>query len=161
MRFKFLFVLILSMRVFAQAPDFELRDLSGHFQTLQSVRGDRFTVIDFWATWCAPCVRSLPELNALSREYAESGIRFVGINEDGPRNLGRVGPFVQSMQVVYPVLVDLNQETASRYQVNALPMLFILDSADRIVWSHSGFLPGDEQILKSMLDTLLAGEETP
>lgn len=154
-----LFILFFSVPVFSQIMDFELRDLNGDYQTLLSLKGEKLTVIDFWATWCAPCVRSLPVLNDLYARYEASGVGFIGINQDGPRNFSKVRPFVEAMQIKYPVLADLDQEMAAQFQVNSLPVLFIVNGQNRIVWSHSGFRPGDETLLIRTLDRLLSGRE--
>lgn len=135
--------------------DFNLPDLNQSYQTLADVKGDRLTVVDFWATWCAPCVRSFPELIQLSNAYQDKGVRFVGINEDGPRNQSKVRPFVQSMKMPYTILTDLNGDVMNAFNITGLPTLLILDSNSKIVFTHEGFKPGDEKNLKRAIDYLL------
>jgi thiol-disulfide isomerase/thioredoxin len=122
---------ILSMD--AQEPDFRLRDLDNRWIEYHDIKGPRITVIDFWATWCQPCVRSIPVLIELSEELKKEGVNFVGISVDGTRNQSKIKPFAQSMGITYPVLRDVNSDLMADLGISAVPTLLVYDSEGTIV----------------------------
>ena len=128
----------------AQEPYFRLRDLNMKWQEYGDLKGSKITVIDFWATWCQPCVRSIPLLNDMAEEFADQGVRFIGVSIDGPRNQSKIAPFMHSMGVTYPVLRDLNSELMSELDVTAVPTLLIYNVDGEQLYVHEGFRPGDE-----------------
>ncbi len=142
-----------------QIYDTSLPGTSGKTVTLGDLKGDKLTVIDFWATWCKPCLISIPELVKLSEEFDDKGVRFVGVSEDGPRNIAKVRPFTTSMGIPYPVLLDPDEQLMADMLINALPTLVILDSEGRVLYTHEGFSHGDETVIKDKLSSLLAEME--
>jgi thiol-disulfide isomerase/thioredoxin len=112
-------------------------------------------VIDFWATWCKPCVNSIPKLVELYDSYDKEEVAFIGISIDSPRNLAKVKPFMQSMGVNYPVLLDMNQEVMRDMNLTSVPALLIVNADDEIVSFHEGFAPGDEDKIKKEIDAFV------
>ena len=137
-------------------PDFALNDLDGQTVTFHDLAGERLTVIDFWATWCGPCIQAIPELVALSEAFEEQGVTFIGINVDSPRNLAKVKPFARSMGITYPVLLDVNSEVMGQLNVTAVPTLLVVTAEREIVLLHEGYRPGDAEYLREELEQLLA-----
>ena len=80
---------------------------------------------------------------------------MIGISVDSPRNLVKVKPFVNSMGIPYPILLDYNSELMSRLQVTALPTILIVDDEDEIVFIHWGYRPGDEDVLREEIEKLI------
>lgn len=143
----------------AQTPyQIELKEINGDYLKLEDLKGNKLTVIDFWATWCKPCVKSIPKLIALSHEYEASDVRFVGINVDSPRNSAKVRPFAKSLGIDYPTLLDPNQELYSELLVAVLPTLFILDSNGKVLYTHEGYVSGDEKLIKEEIESLLQND---
>jgi cytochrome c biogenesis protein CcmG/thiol:disulfide interchange protein DsbE len=134
----------------------QLSDLDGNSVTLGSIKGEKLTVLDFWATWCRPCINSIPELVKLADQYQEKGVRLIGINADSPRNRSKVKPFASSMGITYPVLLDFDQQLQSDYFINGYPTLLILNEEGKVLFTHVGFIQGDEKIIKDAVDKLLA-----
>lgn len=132
-----------------------LSDLEGNSMNIDDIKGDKLTVLDFWATWCRPCINSIPELIKLSDKFQDKGVRFVGINADSPRNRSKVKPFSSSMGITYPVLLDFDQQLQSDYFINGFPTLLILDEAGKVLFTHVGFIQGDEKIIEDAIDKLL------
>ena len=136
-----------------------LRDLDGNQVSIGQLKGEQLTVLDFWATWCKPCVKSIPRITELSRAYDEKIVRFLGVNEDSPRNQGKVRPFAQSVGIQYTVLMDPDQEVMTELLVAAFPTLIILNANGKILYTHEGYTPGDEQTIKQKIESFLVDEK--
>ena len=141
---------------FAQLPDLELRNLDRKYVRLKDVQGKQLTVIDFWATWCKPCLASIPKINQLAKDFQEKGVAFWGINVDSPRNQSKVKPFVKSMNLRYPVFLDGDMELMDNLNVSVMPTLVILDRKGKVQFFHEGYQPGDEKIIREKIQQLLA-----
>ena len=139
----------------AQYPDIEIKDIDQNYVSLEDLKGEKFTVIDFWATWCKPCVTSIPKLNSIYNDYSTRGIEFIGVNVDGPRNLSKVKPFATSMKISYPLVLDPDQNLVDRFNVNVFPTMIVLDNNGKEVFIHEGFNPGDETLIRDELEKLL------
>jgi alkyl hydroperoxide reductase subunit AhpC len=103
-------------------------------------------------------VHAIPKLNELYQDFDNQSVQFIGINVDGPRNLSKVKPFVNALNVEYPMLLDTDQDIMQQLNVSALPTLLIADENDKIVYIHEGYQPGDERIIKEEIEMLLHGE---
>ena len=139
----------------AQEPYFRLKDLSNQWKEYGDLKGEKLTVVDFWATWCQPCVQSIPHLNEMASLYADRGVGFIGVSIDGPRNQSKVAPFIKSMGVTYPIIRDINSELMSELNVTAVPTLLIYDSSGELVHIHEGFRPGDELAIGEAIESFL------
>jgi thiol-disulfide isomerase/thioredoxin len=123
----------------------------------KELKGEELTIIDFWATWCKPCIKSIPKLVEMSNEFKSEGVNFIGISVDGPRNLAKVKPFARSLGVDYPVLHDINSEVMGKLGVRAVPTLLIVNSEDEIIYFHEGYKPGEERMIEEEIRKLLEG----
>ena len=135
------------------APPFDLKDLSGNAVSNASLMG-KVVLLDFWATWCAPCRKSMPELQALHKKYAERGFSVVGvsIDEGGP---SKVKKFVSSMKITYPIAMDSEKAPAwDAFMVKAVPAAYLLDREGQIVAQWTGAPPTGKE-LESKLEELL------
>lgn len=120
------------------APDFALPDLSGTTRTLADFRG-RPLLINFWATWCGPCVEEMPLLAAARASHAASGLEVIGIALDDP---GAVREFVARLAIDYPILLDVpgRSDTSVRYgdSQGVLPFTVLVDAQGRIAGVRAG-----------------------
>jgi thiol-disulfide isomerase/thioredoxin len=152
-----LFVLLLFAGMgMAQLSNVEVRDLNRKWVSIEDLKGEQLTVVDFWATWCKPCVAAIPKLNVLAKEYKNKGVNFVGVNVDGPRNQAKIKPFVRSLNINYATLLDPNQELVNELNVTAFPTLLIFDSQGKELFVHEGFAVGDEEVIRAKLDKILS-----
>jgi peroxiredoxin/YHS domain-containing protein len=136
------------------APIFAVKDLTGGSISNESLHG-KVVLLDFWATWCAPCRKSMPELQALHHKYAARGFTVVGvsIDEGGP---GKVKKYVASKRITYPIAMDSDKDPAwDAFRVKAVPAAYLLDRQGRIVAQWTGS-PADTRALESKLEELLA-----
>ncbi|HUJ54677.1 MAG TPA: TlpA disulfide reductase family protein [Gaiellaceae bacterium] len=122
-------------KVGARAPDFSLRRLSGGGEiSLASFRG-KTVVLNFFASWCGPCKREAPALEALWRQYRSRGVVVLGV--DSGDAAGDARRFVQAHGITYPIVSDPDQTLASNaYGVANLPATYVIDRAGRLVGSE-------------------------
>ena len=135
--------------------NFQLKDIGNTTRSFNELKGENLTLIDFWATWCKPCNKAIPELNLIYEVYKPKGLEIIGINCDGPRSVSKVGPLSKSLNIKYPVLIDINSELKTDLNIMALPTLLMVDSNGKIVWIHEGFVSGDSEIIVSQIEKLL------
>jgi thiol-disulfide isomerase/thioredoxin len=153
--FGYILISLLYSGLYAQEPVFRLQDLDKKWQEYDQLKGSKLTVIDFWATWCQPCVRAIPLLSDMSEEFADQGVNFIGISIDGPRNQAKVKPFIQSMGVSYPILRDVNSELMTELGITAVPTLLVYNHEGELIYYHEGFRPGDEETIRNHIQSEL------
>ena len=105
-------------------------------------------IINFWATWCAPCKR---ELNTINEKYAEwqkqTGVKLIAVSIDDARSTNRVAPYVNGQDWDYEVYLDPNGDLKRALNVNNVPHTFLVDGNGNIIWQHNNYEPGDENEL--------------
>lgn len=139
-----------------QVRNFVLNDLQNKSQSFEELKGEKLTILDFWATWCKPCNKAIPELNKIYLRYKDKGVNLIGINCDGPRSVAKVAPLCKTLQIEYPVLLDMNTELMNGLNLSAYPSLLIVNSLGKIVWIHEGYVPGDELIIQKEIEKQLS-----
>jgi peroxiredoxin len=137
------------------APDFELHDLDGKTVKLSSLRG-KVVVLDFWATWCPPCVASLPLVTAAASARNAQGVVFFGVNQKETSDVIRA--FQKEKSLNFPVLLDAKGTVGTLYQAKAIPETVVIDKKGKIEAVHVGFEAGIKKQLGQELDDLLAGK---
>jgi peroxiredoxin len=139
----------------ARAPAFTVQDVSGRKLALDELRRGGPVLLDFWATWCKPCLESLPELERLHRAYAERGLTVIGISVDGPRNHSKVRPFARRLGLTYPIAIDEDERIRHLYPVVALPTAVLIDTSGAIANVRLGYRPGEGEDLERRIEALL------
>ncbi len=109
--------------------DFTLTDLQERKWTLKSLRG-KVVLVNFWATWCPPCRRELPDLDALDKRFRDRGLVILAITDE---QASRVMPFLREQKIDYPVLLDPGQKVRQQLRVDGIPDTFIYDRQGRLV----------------------------
>ncbi|RZW14961.1 MAG: TlpA family protein disulfide reductase [Desulfobulbaceae bacterium] len=149
--------MILTLQVQAQqpAPAFSGTDqLSGKTINLEDYRG-KIVFIDFWASWCPPCLLSMPAYDKLRSELETEQFEIIAINVDENTEDGL--DFLVDNPVSYPVLADPNGEIGIPYGIRSLPVSFLLDKDGTIVRTYRGYKPGDEAQIKTHITSLVSG----
>jgi peroxiredoxin len=119
-----------------RAPSFELRALDGVPFRLDDVRGKKVVLLEFWATWCQPCLFALPHLDQLYRRYAKEGLLVVGVAIDGPETAARVPAEAGRLSLSFPILLDEDTEVVSQFAARAGPPVSVLIGRDGAIWAQ-------------------------
>ena len=103
-------------------------------------------IIDFWATWCKPCIEELNAIHELYPDWQkESGVKVIVISLDDARTMQRVAPFVNGRGWNYESYIDPNGDFKRAMNVNVPPQTFVLNGNNEIVWQHVGYAEGNEE----------------
>ena len=144
-----------SERAVGTAPTLALPDLAGVEQSIAGLRG-RIVVLNFWGTFCLPCVKEIPELAAIQREYAALGVEVIGAAADPLEDRAKVMAFVREYGVNFPVWLGATAADMRRFGAGqALPATVLLDRDGKVVWQKRGVIDGTE--LRRQIDALLEG----
>lgn len=117
-------------------PDFSLMDLSGKRAELAEFRG-QYVLLNFWATWCPPCVEEMPSMDVLYQRYRHRGFVVVGISSD-EEGAPVVRGFIEKLGVSFPILLDSEQRVSNAYGAKNLPISFLLDRQGNIIAAAQG-----------------------
>lgn len=134
-------------------PSTGLKSLDGQNVELGDyIKEGQITVLSFWATWCAPCKR---ELDAISEYYSEwqtdYNVELIAISVDDARSVPKIKGMVAQKKWPFTILSDVNQSLQKSLNFQTVPQTFLIDKQGKIVWSHSGYSPGDEIELESQI----------
>jgi thiol-disulfide isomerase/thioredoxin len=145
-----------------QRPEISLKDLDGRRHALTEWNG-KALLINFWATWCAPCRREIPLLNTIERNYASKGVAVVGIAVDFPED---VRAFTKEFPIGYPLLIGeedgLAAARAFGVATMAFPFTAFTDKQGRIITVHMGELrPAQAEAILGIVARVDGGELTP
>lgn len=110
--------------------------------------------IDFWASWCAPCLQSFPWMNEMQTKYADQGLQIVAINLDKKKDLTKA--FLKKTQPLFPIAFDPNGDFAQQFNVIGMPNSFIFGGDGNLISSHVGFRLKDLQKYEATLVAALA-----
>ena len=137
----------------AQLPKVLLKDISGRAVSTDTLsnNGKPF-IIDFFATWCKPCMRELEALNELYPDWQDqTGVQIYIVSIDQAQDVQKVRPLVDGKGWDFHVLLDPNGTLKRAMNVQNVPHLFVLDSHGNIVYNHTGYADGDEKQLRKYL----------
>lgn len=112
-----------------QKADFTLKDLKGKDWTLSRLRG-KVVLVNFWATWCPPCRKEMPDLNALYAEFRDKGLEILAISDEDP---GKVQSFIAEHNYTYPILLDPGDKVSKLMAVDGIPKTFVYDRGGKLV----------------------------
>ncbi|WP_129645783.1 TlpA disulfide reductase family protein [Peristeroidobacter agariperforans] len=114
----------------------------------------KVVVIDFWASWCAPCRQSFPWLNEMQAKYRDRGLVIIGVNVD--RERAEADRFLQQTPADFKVVYDPGGTLAARYQVPGMPSSYVIGRDGQQAGVHIGFRSGTRQEREAELERLLA-----
>ena len=132
-------------RSILEASDFSLEQWEG-----------QVVFLDFWASWCGPCKKSMPWLSKMQEEYGSLGLQIVAVNLD--KNLEAASGMLGSLHSGIQVVHDAEGELAGKYELEGMPSAFLYDRGGRLIASHVGFLPAESENKEQQIRRLLAKE---
>ncbi|MCY3883761.1 MAG: TlpA disulfide reductase family protein [Gammaproteobacteria bacterium] len=145
-------------------PDFSGTRLSGEVISLAEFRDEQVVVLDFWATWCQPCVQGMPTLQELHEELGELGVQVLAINVG--EDIDTVREFIETEGYSFPVVLDQDSQTKSEFGVQGIPQLFVVGKDGSLRHHSVGSPVGEDQMklkakqLKQLIVELLQEPKT-
>jgi cytochrome c biogenesis protein CcmG, thiol:disulfide interchange protein DsbE len=130
-------------------PELSGKDLTGK---PVNVAG-KVVIVDFWATWCAPCKEEMPVLERLYQKYKARGLVVVGVSVD--EEAGNVGPFIKKMKVSFPIVHDAGHKLADRFKPPKMPSSYVIDRKGIVRHIHEGYHAKDAAALEAEVAALL------
>lgn len=141
-------------KLVGQTVDLKLKDLSGVEQSLQSLKG-RIVILNFWATYCIPCRKEMPDLAALQNQFAAFGVQVIGVSTDDLEDRAKVLQFVRETKVNFPIWVGGTSDHMMQFGLGmALPGTVVIDRDGNVFKSISGVI--DQAMLQKEIEKLLA-----
>jgi cytochrome c biogenesis protein CcmG, thiol:disulfide interchange protein DsbE len=134
---------------------FALKDLDGTPVDLQTLKG-KVVLLDFWASWCGPCVAELPHIEKLHKDFKDKGLVVLGVNNEDAE-IAR--EYVKKKGYTFTTLVDEEREVTRKYGVSGIPQVYIIDREGKIKWGQRGYGSGMEARLRNAVESVLKGAE--
>jgi thiol-disulfide isomerase/thioredoxin len=142
-----------------RAPDPSLKTLDGHTHELSTLRG-RIVVVNFWATWCAPCQEELPRLAQIASSYADKPVSFVLISIDQPKDRAKIPAVLERLHVAQESWVGGDTDLMDRFGLgDIVPGTAILDDQGEVIARIMGEAREDD--VRKAVDWLLSGKTGP
>lgn len=138
----------------ALAPDFTLPNVEGKTLTLSKLLKDGPVIVDFWATWCKPCIKAFPDLQQILDGYRDCGLRVVAVSIDGPKSASRVGALIASKGNTFDVVLDTSQDVARKFHVSSVPRTVLINTKGEIVYAVTGYRPENHKELEAAVKSL-------
>ncbi len=133
-------------------PNLSFKILDGGEVSLDELLKEGPILIDFWATWCAPCKKAMIHLERFQQKYSKDGFNVLAVSTDSPKSLSKVKSYIRSKKYSFIVALDPNQQIAQKLNATLLPTSLLINQNKEIVWFHQGYIPGDEvEIEKQIL----------
>ncbi len=159
---KILSILVFILLVFTfsyaagnPALNMRLKDLKGKSLSVKKFNKDNVLLISFWATWCSPCKKEMLHLQKLYEKYQDKGLTVLSINEDSQRSMSKVKSYIKSHKYTFPILLDPEGSFLKRFTNEAIPFTLIFNKKGEKIYSHLGYMPGDEKEIEKIILKLI------
>jgi peroxiredoxin len=138
------------------ATDFAARDIDGKTVRLSDYLGKQAILLDFWSTFCEPCLAEMPHLRKLYESQKAKGFIVLAISMDGPETVAEVPSFAKRNNMSFPVLLDEDSHIVSIYNPKkSAPLSVLIDKQGRVVRVREGYNPGDEGLIATDVANIL------
>jgi len=135
------------------APAFDLAKLVGDQSTLDDYKGE-FVLLNFWATWCPPCLEEMPSMETAYQKFKDRGFTVVAISSD-EEGESVITPFIEKLGVTFPILLDPDKAVSSEYGALNLPLSFVLDRDGQVIAGSVGGRDWASEEALSVLDEMI------
>jgi peroxiredoxin len=131
-----------------RATDFTVRDTKGRTVRLSDYLGKKVVLLDFWATYCEPCLGEMPHLEKMYEDNKDKGFVIIALAMDGPETVAEVPSFAARNGLTFPVVLDADSRVASVYNPkSSAPLSVLIDRQGDVVRVREGYNPGDEALV--------------
>ena len=137
------------------SPNFSLKKINGRTVKIGEYLNDGPVLINFWATWCAPCKKEMVFLERFEYEYKKEGFSVLSISIDSQKSLAQVRSYIRINNYSFDVFLDPNMQVFKKMNGNLMPTNILLDKKGNIIWRHYGYLPGDEKNMNLQIRSAL------
>jgi peroxiredoxin len=137
------------------APNFELEDINGGIFELNEIKDSGPIILSFFASICKPCRDQTEAFSKIYNKYKEEGLVLIAISMNDQKTVAKVKPYIRSKGYNFPVLYDTNNDAARIYYALAIPYSVIIDKGGRVVYTHLGYMKGDEIEVNNKIKQLL------
>ena len=140
------------------ASDFTLPSLSGGNISLSDYLGKKVILINFFATWCDPCMKEMPKLNAMQAELGDRGLQVISISVDDAKDHSKVKALIKRWKYAPVVLLDAETRVVNTYNPRKdMPWTMVIGKDKKIHHKKKGFTDGDEKKMRQWVEELLGG----
>ena len=134
----------------AAPPAYGAVTMNGDSVDLASLRGE-VVLLNVWATWCVPCRREVPELQALHQRHEAEGLRVLGVSIDGGEADADVAAFARDFKMTYTILRDPGDRVSNVFRINGVPASYLIDREGIVRWRTLGPFTADDAALQAAL----------
>lgn len=147
----FLMISLISFSNSAKAPDFNLKDQYGVTHSLENYKG-KVIFLNFWATWCPPCKKEMPDIENIYKEYGENkkDVVILGVNSEKENEVKK---FLKDKGYTFPIVIDENSEVMRKYFIQAFPTSFVIDKEGNVYGYVMGGLTKEQ--IKQVIEEVL------
>ena len=147
----FLMISLVSFSNSAKAPNFNLKDQYGVVHSLENYKG-KVIFLNFWATWCPPCKKEMPDIENIYKEYGENkkNVVILGVNSEKENEVKK---FLKDKGYTFPTVIDENSEVLRKYFIQAFPTSFVIDKEGNVYGYVMGGLTKEQ--IKQVIEEVL------
>lgn len=148
----FLMISLVSFSNSAKAPDFNLKDQYGVVHSLENYKG-KVIFLNFWATWCPPCKKEMPDIENIYKEYGQNkkDVVILGVNSEKENEVKK---FLKDKGYTFPTVIDENSEVMRKYFIQAFPTSFVIDKEGNVYGYVMGGLTKEQ--IKQVIEEVLS-----